>query len=157
MARLATLSLRRPIFVDVPDLALRVFRIFGGAMRQGSYHQCRIKNAKDERLDVEQLIKNFGLRPLVSICTGCPRCRVPWRLPEIIKRHHPQASHFGRPLGTYYHERFFASIRSLILVSEAISQKACLETPQAIKQKKGFEPIPTLLERRSRKHPRETL
>ena len=105
-----------------------------------------LKMLKDERLDVEQLIRK--LRPVAFGLDlhWMAHVQGALALAEIIKRHHPQVPVIlGGFSATYYHEEILRQYPFIDFVVRGDStEKPVLELLQAIKQKKGFDPIPNL-------------
>jgi len=105
-----------------------------------------LKMLKDERLDVEQLIRK--LRPVAFGLDlhWMAHVQGALALAEIIKRHHPQVPVIlGGLSATYYHEEILRQYPFIDFVVRGDStEKPVLELLQAIKQKKGVEPIPNL-------------
>jgi B12-binding domain/radical SAM domain protein len=105
-----------------------------------------LKMLKDERLDVEQLIRK--LRPVAFGLDlhWMAHVQGALALAEIIKRHHPQVPVIlGGLSATYYHEEILRQYPFIDFVVRGDStEKPALELLQAIKQEKGFELIPNL-------------
>ena len=105
-----------------------------------------LKMLKNERLDVEQLIRK--LRPVAFGLDlhWMAHVQGALALAEIIKRHHPQVPVIlGGFSATYYHEEILRQYPFIDFVVRGDStEKPVLELLQAIKQKKGVEPIPNL-------------
>jgi len=105
-----------------------------------------LKMLKDERLDVEQLIRK--LRPVAFGLDlhWMAHVQGALALAEIIKRHHPQIPVIlGGLSATYYHEEILRQYPFIDFVVRGDStENPVLELLQAIKQKKGFDPIPNL-------------
>jgi B12-binding domain/radical SAM domain protein len=105
-----------------------------------------LKMLKDEQLDVEQLIRK--LRPVAFGLDlhWMAHVQGALALAEIIKRHHPQVPVIlGGLSATYYHEEILRQYPFIDFVVRGDStEKPVLELLQAIKQGKGFEPIPNL-------------
>jgi len=105
-----------------------------------------LKMLKDERLDVDQLIRK--LRPVAFGLDHHWMAHVQGALAlaEIIKRHHPQIPVIlGGLSATYYHEEILRQYPFIDFVVRGDStENPVLELLQAIKQKKGFDPIPNL-------------
>jgi len=105
-----------------------------------------LKMLKNERLDVEQLIRK--LRPVAFGLDlhWMAHVQGALALAEIIKRHHPQVPVIlGGLSATYYHEEILRQYPFIDFVVRGDStEKPVLELLQAIKQKKGVEPIPNL-------------
>ena len=105
-----------------------------------------LKMLKDERLDVEQLIRK--LRPVAFGLDlhWMAHVQGALALAEIIKRHHPQVPVIlGGLSATYYHEEILRQYPFIDFVVRGDStEKPVLELLQAIKQGKGFEPLPNL-------------
>jgi B12-binding domain/radical SAM domain protein len=105
-----------------------------------------LKMLKNERLDVEQLIRK--LRPVAFGLDlhWMAHVQGALALAEIIKRHHPQIPVIlGGLSATYYHEEILRQYPFIDFVVRGDStENPVLELLQAIKQKKGFDPIPNL-------------
>ena len=105
-----------------------------------------LKMLKNERLDVEQLIRK--LRPVAFGLDlhWMAHVQGALALAEIIKRHHPQVPVIlGGLSATYYHEEILRQYPFIDFVVRGDStEKPVLELLQAIKQEKGVEPIPNL-------------
>ena len=99
-----------------------------------------LKMLKDERLDVEQLIRK--LRPVAFGLDlhWMAHVQGALALAEIIKRHHPQVPVIlGGLSATYYHEEILRQYPFIDFVVRGDStEKPVLELLQAIKQKKGI-------------------
>jgi len=105
-----------------------------------------LKMLKDERLDVEQLIKKLRPAAFGLDLHWMAHVQGALALAEIIKRHHPQVPVIlGGLSATYYHEEILRQYPFIDFVVRGDStEKPVLGLLQAIKQKKGFEPIPNL-------------
>jgi B12-binding domain/radical SAM domain protein len=105
-----------------------------------------LKMLKNEQLDVEQLIRR--LRPVAFGLDlhWMAHVQGALALAEIIKRHHPQVPVIlGGLSATYYHEEILRQYPFIDFVVRGDStENPVLELLQAIKQKKGFDPIPNL-------------
>jgi len=105
-----------------------------------------LKMLKDERLDVEQLIRKLKPVAFGLDLHWMAHVQGALALAEIIKRHHPQVPVIlGGLSATYYHEEILRQYPFIDFVVRGDStEKPVLELLQAIKQKKGVEPIPNL-------------
>jgi B12-binding domain/radical SAM domain protein len=105
-----------------------------------------LKMLKDERLDVEQLIRKLKPVAFGLDLHWMAHVQGALALAEIIKRHHPQVPVIlGGLSATYYHEEILRQYPFIDFVVRGDStEKPVLELLRAIKQGKGFEPIPNL-------------
>jgi B12-binding domain/radical SAM domain protein len=105
-----------------------------------------LKMLKDERLDVEQLIRKLKPVAFGLDLHWMAHVQGALALAEIIKRHHPQVPVIlGGFSATYYHEEILRQYPFIDFVVRGDStEKPVLELLRAIKQGKGFEPIPNL-------------
>ena len=105
-----------------------------------------LKMLKDERLDVEQLIRKLKPVAFGLDLHWMAHVQGALALAEIIKRHHPQVPVIlGGLSATYYHEEILRQYPFIDFVVRGDStEKPVLQLLQAIKQKKGSELIPNL-------------
>jgi len=105
-----------------------------------------LKMLKDERLDVEQLIRKLKPVAFGLDLHWMAHVQGALALAEIIKRHHPQVPVIlGGFSATYYHEEILRQYPFIDFVVRGDStEKPVLELLQAIKQEKGVERIPNL-------------
>ena len=105
-----------------------------------------LKMLKDERFDVEQLIRKHRPAAFGLDLHWMAHVQGALALAEIIKRVHPKIPVIlGGLSATYYHEEILRQYPFIDFVVRGDStEKPVLELLQAIKQGKGFEPLPNL-------------